>query len=235
MWYDDQQEAHRQIYGGDEVVDYAFMGTDPNAAENRWLREAMIDRIPTIYFLGTSPGLYQPIIPTFVVGWDLSQLKARLSFGLPGELNADPGESVIERRYALRQAKVCLHQATFRAAVIAAYGGLCAISGLPQQQLRDAAHIAADGNEKLGQPIISNGLPLSKLHHAPCGVRCSPIGVSPDCRVVVADRLLSVRDGPTVEAPKQVNGSVINFPARAQDRPNRDRLAMRFEQFRNAT
>src|SRR6267378_587574 len=25
VWYDDQREAHRQIYAGDEVVDYAFM------------------------------------------------------------------------------------------------------------------------------------------------------------------------------------------------------------------
>ena len=25
VWYDDQREAHRQIYEGDDVVDYAFM------------------------------------------------------------------------------------------------------------------------------------------------------------------------------------------------------------------
>ena len=29
VWYDDQREAHRQIYQGDETVDYAFMGADP--------------------------------------------------------------------------------------------------------------------------------------------------------------------------------------------------------------
>jgi putative restriction endonuclease len=28
VWYDDQREAHRQIYTGDDVVDYAFMGPD---------------------------------------------------------------------------------------------------------------------------------------------------------------------------------------------------------------
>ena len=69
VWYDDQREAHRQIYAGDEVVDYAFMGTDPNSPDNRWLRDAMEQQIPIIYFLGTSPGRYQPIIPTFIVGW----------------------------------------------------------------------------------------------------------------------------------------------------------------------
>jgi hypothetical protein len=27
-------------FEGDETIDYAFMGQDPNAADNRWLREA---------------------------------------------------------------------------------------------------------------------------------------------------------------------------------------------------
>jgi putative restriction endonuclease len=30
----------------------------------------------------------------------------------------------------------------------------------------DAAHIVADRDEDRGQPIVSNGLPLSKAHHA---------------------------------------------------------------------
>jgi putative restriction endonuclease len=60
VWYDDQREAHRQIYTGDDVVDYAFMGTDPTSADNRCLLDAMQQQIPVIYFLGTSPGRYQP-------------------------------------------------------------------------------------------------------------------------------------------------------------------------------
>jgi putative restriction endonuclease len=58
VWYDDRREAHRQIYAGDEIVEYAFMGTDPNSPDNRWLRDAMQEQIPVIYFLGTSPGHY---------------------------------------------------------------------------------------------------------------------------------------------------------------------------------
>src|ERR1700757_1567877 len=54
IWYDDQREIHQQIYAGDDVVDYAFMGTDPNSADNRWLMDAMQQQIPVIYFLGTS-------------------------------------------------------------------------------------------------------------------------------------------------------------------------------------
>lgn len=40
IWYDDQRLVHEQIERGDETIDYAFMGDDPNAADNRWLREA---------------------------------------------------------------------------------------------------------------------------------------------------------------------------------------------------
>ena len=35
VWYDDQREAHRQIFEGDETIDYAFMGGNPDAADNR--------------------------------------------------------------------------------------------------------------------------------------------------------------------------------------------------------
>ena len=32
VWYDDQRQVHDQIYAGQECVDYAFMGNDPNAS-----------------------------------------------------------------------------------------------------------------------------------------------------------------------------------------------------------
>jgi putative restriction endonuclease len=34
VWYDDQREVHEQIYRGDDTVEYAFMGQDPDAADN---------------------------------------------------------------------------------------------------------------------------------------------------------------------------------------------------------
>jgi len=67
----------------------------------------------------------------------------------------------MERRNALREVKARLHQASFRDAVLSAYGGRCAISPLPEPRLLDAAHIVM-----LGQPVVSNGLPLTKVHHA---------------------------------------------------------------------
>jgi putative restriction endonuclease len=105
VWCDDQREAHRQIYAGDEVVD-AFMGTDPNSPDNRWLRDAMERQIPVIYFLGTSPGRYQPIIPTFIVGWHPERLRVALAFGaLVGASAQAALPEAPERQYALHEFK----------------------------------------------------------------------------------------------------------------------------------
>jgi putative restriction endonuclease len=72
VWYDDQREVHRQIFEGDETVEYAFMGQNPDAADNRWRREAFENQVPTIYFLGIAPGRYHAMVPIFVIGWDAS-------------------------------------------------------------------------------------------------------------------------------------------------------------------
>ena len=66
VWYDDQRQVHSQIFESREAIDYAFMGKNPDAADNRWLREAFENRVPVIYFLGVAPGLYQAIIPNKV-------------------------------------------------------------------------------------------------------------------------------------------------------------------------
>ena len=101
VWYDDQRDLHRQIFEGEEAVDYAFMGENPDAADNRWLREAMENQIPVIYFLGIAPGRYQAMLPTFIIGWDSRALKARIAFGIPDQPELTPPETATERRYAL--------------------------------------------------------------------------------------------------------------------------------------
>jgi putative restriction endonuclease len=85
VWYDDQREVHRQIFDGDQMVDYAFMGDNPDSADNRWLREAFENQVPIIYFLGIAPGRYQAILPAFIGGWDRSSKRAHITFGLPGQ------------------------------------------------------------------------------------------------------------------------------------------------------
>ncbi len=53
-------------------------------------------------------------------------------------------------------------------------------------------------------------------------------------RLHVSERLLGQHDGSMLEALKKLNGGVLNLPARAKDYPDRDRLALRFEQFKAA-
>jgi putative restriction endonuclease len=204
LWYDDQREVHRQIFEGDETIDYAFMGKDPDAADNRWLREAFENRIPIIYFLGIAPGRYQAMLPSFISGWDNKALKARLAFGVPDQENLAPSANALERRYALRAVKQRLHQASFREAVITAYNGRCALSGLSEPLLLDAAHIVSDKHEQFGQPVVPNGIPLSKVHHAAFDAHL--IGIDPDYRLHVSERLLGRKDGPMLEALKGLDG-----------------------------
>jgi putative restriction endonuclease len=229
IWYDDQRLVHQQIFQGEDVIDYAFMGKDPEASDNRWLREAMENRTPIIYFLGVAPGLYQPIVPTFIVDWDAKNLKSKVAFGPQAVANKVFPVTIAERRYALREVKYRLHQASFREAVIGAYGGRCAVSGLPETRLLDAAHIVADGDEVLGQPIVPNGLPLSKIHHAAFDAHM--LGVDPDFRIHIADRLMDQKDGPMLELLKQMDGQQLKLPSRKKDWPDRERLAARFDVF----
>jgi len=205
---------------------------DPGAADNRWLREAMENRVPVIYFLGVAPGCYRAFLPTFIVGWDTSALKARVAFAMAERSDTQLLDSVTERRYALREVKQRLHQASFREAVISAYNGRCALSGLPEQLLLDAAHIIADKDERLGQPVVPNGIPLSKIHHAAFDAHL--IGIDPGYRIHVAERLLRRKDGPLLDALKGLDHGKIHLPARLKDRPDRDRLAARYEIFKEA-
>ena len=230
VWYDDQREVHRQIFEGDEAVEYAFMGQDPKAPDNLWLREACENQIPVIYFLGIAPSRYQAMIPTYIWGWDGNALKAKIAFGVPEQDELAAPSDALERRYALRAVKQRLHQDSFREAVITAYSGRCAISGLPEQRLLDAAHIISDKNERLGQPVVSNGLALSKIHHVAFDRHL--IGIDPDYRLHVSRRLLDQHDGPMLEALKRLKGEMLHLPSRAKDYPDRERLALRYEQFR---
>jgi putative restriction endonuclease len=232
VWYDDQRVVHEQIERGEELVDYAFMGTDPGAADNRWLKAARDAQVPILYFLGVAPQRYTLIWSTFVADWSASELKVRLAFA---PANAEPWvmPDAPERRYGLRLVRQRLHQARFRESVLAAYRGRCAITGLPEPRLLDAAHIIADRDEEFGQPVVQNGLPLSKLHHA--AFDANLIGIDPDYRVHVSELLMAMNDGPMFEhGLKAMAGQRIRLPVREEDYPDRDRLAERFERFRAA-
>ena len=79
-------------------------------------------------------------------------------------------------------------------------------------------------------PIVTNGLPLTKMHHS--AFDANLIAIDPDYRVHVSDQLMSINDGPMFEhGLKAMNGRSILLPKRTEDHPDRDRLAARFETY----
>ena len=240
VWYDDQhqvQQAQQSILKGREYFDYAMMAGGPNASGNVLLKQAWTDKTPIIYFMGLSPERYMPIAPAFVYGWDARSGICQVG---PGKLVRTPTsiaeqrplEPTDDRRYYLIETRQRAHQAFFRAAVMDAYDNCCAISGLRETRLLDAAHIVEDKHKTLGQPVVRNGLPLTKIHHA--AFDSNLIGVDPDYRIHVSDKLLDLHDGPMLEALKGVDGNRIRLPKRCIDYPDPERLEERFAQFRAA-
>jgi hypothetical protein len=73
---------------------------------------------------------------------------------------------------------------------------------------------------------------VNEDHHAAFDAHL--IGIDPDFRIHVSDRLLDLHDGPFLELGlKGIAGTQIEMPRRAEDRPDRDRLALRFELFKS--
>jgi putative restriction endonuclease len=70
--------------------------------------------------------------------------------------------------------------------------------------LLDAEHNVSDKDELFGQCVVSDGIPLSKIHRA--GFEAHLIVIDPDYCLHVSDRLLLQNDGPMREAIKGLRG-----------------------------
>lgn len=219
----------------DGLFVYAFQGDDPGNHDNQALQQSFEDQSPLIYFYGLTPAVYQILFPCYIAAWDPGHLSCTVAVGSQYELRdtSTPRVREIDRRYSTVEAKVRLHQAEFRELVLTAYRQRCAISGLPIPDLLDAAHILPDRDER-GRPEISNGLCLSKLHHT--AYDRNLLGIDPDGIIHISDEVLAQSDGPTLEmAIKGFNGAKLRVPRHAEDQPNRDYLAERFEAYKRAS
>ncbi len=143
------------------------------------------------------------------------------------------GESALSiRRYVTRKTLQSIHQSAFRSRVVAAYREQCTLCRLKHRELLDAAHIIPD-TDPLGDPVVPNGLCLCKIHHA--AFDADLIGVSPDYRVKVRRSILEENDGPMLQhGLKGLEGGSIILPRHVPDRPDRERLAQRFDLFLKA-
>ena len=214
---------------------YAYRAGSVDQPDNRALRAACELQVPLVYFIGTRPGWYRPIFPAYVIADDPASRHVTVGVGqMAGPLDdqeAVIADDPIERRYAVRETRTRLHQARFRGRVLPAYRSQCAICRLKEMRLLDAAHILGDLDEG-GDAVVTNGLSLCSIHHRAFDQNL--VGISPDHDVHVAPRLLEDEDGPMLDLLKGFNGQRIVVPERRTWRPDRERLAVRFERFRNA-
>lgn len=229
------QTSSRSPYSDAPTEDgflYAYRSGSAAGPDNSALRSAHELAVPITYFVGTRPGHYVANYPFFVVADDPGVQMVKLA---PGAMIGPLDERVpvaiadeISRRYAAREVKVRLHQGRFRAVVLPAYRERCAICRLREPRLLDAAHIVGDALEG-GAAIVANGLSLCSIHHRAFDEHL--VGVTPDSVVQVSPRLLDEDDGPMLELLKQFHDQPLNVPDRPRFRPDRDRLAQRFERF----
>jgi putative restriction endonuclease len=216
-----------------DLLLYRYRGIDPDFHENRRLRDAMRDQIPLIYFHSTVPSTYLAIFPVFIVGDDAKSLTFTVAAddALTLAYERDDDEPEIRRGYVTRQARHRIHQRTFRDRVLRAYSERCSICNLRHSSLLDAAHITADSDD-LGEPIVSNGLSLCKLHHA--AFDRSMFGVKPNYTISVRRDILEESDGPMLlHGLQKIHGREIMVPTRIRDRPNKDRLNARYKVFQS--
>jgi putative restriction endonuclease len=229
------QTSFKSPYGDEETDDgflYAYRDGPIDQPDNRALRQAYALGVPLAYFVSTRPGWYRVEYPCYITADDPVSRFATVTPGrMTGTLEDPepaPIEVVLERRYAVRETRVRLHQGRFRALVLQAYRDRCTICQLRELRLLDAAHIVQDVDPK-GIAEIPNGLSLCSIHHR--AYDQDLVGVSPDYEVHVATRLLQDEDGPMLDVLKLAKGRTIELPKRKAWHPDRERLAARFERF----
>ncbi len=114
----------------------------------------------------------------------------------------------------------------------AAYQEQCSLCRLHHPELLDAAHIIPDSDAE-GEPVVSNGVALCKLHQAAFDRMF--FAIRPDYVIEVRPAILAEHDGPMLLVGlQQIHGGRILVPRRAADRPDPARLERRYGEFLRA-
>lgn len=215
---------------------YRYRGDNPQHRDNVGLREAMQCRVPLVYFFGMIPGRYMPVWPAFVVDDRPEALTFTVAVDDASVGIVSPkGEQVAEGRriYLTTTVRYRLHQQAFRERVLQAYREQCSLCRLRHAELLDAAHIIPD-REPEGEPVVSNGIALCKLHHAAFDRYF--LGIRPDYRVEVRKDILEESDGPMLQhGLKALHGARIAVPREPLSRPSPELLERRYQRFREAS
>ena len=212
----------------DGLLRYAYRDGDPDGGDNRKLRRAAELGLPLLLLQGIAPGVFVPTFPVYVVADDPVGRYVEIAVDETLRFLAHATPSQDTREYAERLTRLRLHQPVFRARVLRAYDRACAICRLKHVDLLDAAHILSDSDG--GQPVVTNGLSLCKIHHA--AYDRGIVGVRADYVIQVRDDVLLEVDGPMLKHGIQaVHDLPLELPSRIADRPDRTLLAQRFAVF----
>lgn len=220
--------------GPDDYLRYKWRGTDPRAYDNVALRAAMEQQKPLIWFYGLAPGVYDAVLPV----WLVAEEPAKHQFVVAlDDVTRDQWSRELAvvspfdpvRRYAERIRRERLHQRVFRDQVLLAYRSQCALCRLRHVALLDAAHIKEDSEG--GRPVVPNGVSMCAIHHRAFDAHV--LGVRPDYRVQIRSDVLQEVDGPTLQHALQgLHGELLLLPRRRAERPSRELLEERYERFR---
>lgn len=221
--------------GTDGLYRYKMRGDDPDHYENRALREAMVERLPLIWWLGVEGGGYSALYPIYLVGEE----QAGQQFVV--DIDAVPQPDIVwpsidlelDPAYRQQLTKMRLHQRPFRAAVLRAYNTSCAVCSFRHGDLLDAAHIQEDSAG--GRPIVTNGLTLCKMHHAAYDRKI--LGITPSYQVQINADVLHEVDGPMLRhGIQEFHGKrLMVLPQRRTQLPDRLLLEERFQAFLDAS
>jgi putative restriction endonuclease len=229
-----QIRPYEDVVGADGLVRYKYEGTNPDLFTNRALRRAMELRLPIIWFVGVANSRYEPLYPVWVVGEEPDQHQFALALD-SAQLLMSPGVILDseQRRYSERLTRARLHQRVFRAVVLLAYDGRCTVCALRHSELLDAAHIIGDGEDH-GDPVVTNGLAMCKIHHAAFDSKI--LGIRPNLTVHVRQDILEEVDGPMLKhgIQERHDQPLMVVPSSRLTRPDVDRLEQRYAEFLTA-
>lgn len=222
---------------GNSLYRYSYekprRGQVPGRGSNAKLREAMHLGLPIVMLRKVANGRFVPIMPVYVVKEEPEHQRFLLALDESLRFLPDPSRlTEDQRRYVARITYQRVHQPEFRSRVLSAYEKKCAVCDLKKPPLLDAAHITPDTDDA-GLPLVVNGVALCKIHHAAYDENI--LGISPDYVVHINADVLTEVDGPMLKfGLQQMDRRPLRVPKRHAERPDRDRLALRFFDFQNA-
>jgi putative restriction endonuclease len=231
----------------DGYYQYSLQNGDPRGGRNVCLWQAYEKKQPFIYFHAIAPAVYKALWPCFIDQIYPEQSFARVLVGIAKPLFNINSTSLgiaennsfefsvpdeIESRYLVRESKVRMHQASFRKAVLDVYQNKCAITGMAEARLIEAAHIIPDGLIGKHQ-VVNNGIALSNLHHRAYDRKL--IGIDADYKIHVSEALDEFGDNDFVQkAFHRYDQKILILPRSDHYKPNKDYLAQMFEVFKSS-